>query len=71
MNAGRLLPFYGLLVGLTGMGAGSWHHWRQGMVDKRVIRALAIGSFPVTLLAVATLFRDLVTRAPMQCMAHA
>ncbi len=36
--------------------AGAWQHWRQGSVDVRVVRALAIGSLPATLLAVATLF---------------
>jgi uncharacterized protein len=36
--------------------AGSWQHWRQGTVDVRVVRALAIGSVPATLAAVATLF---------------
>ena len=36
--------------------AGAWQHWRQGSVDARVVRALAIGSVPATLVAVATLF---------------
>ena len=36
--------------------AGTWQHWRQGTVDMRVVRALAIGSVPATLAAVATLF---------------
>jgi uncharacterized membrane protein YfcA len=36
--------------------AGTWQHWRQGTVDIRVVRALAIGSIPATLVAVATLF---------------
>jgi uncharacterized membrane protein YfcA len=36
--------------------AGTWQHWRQGTVDVRVVRALAIGSVPATLVAVATLF---------------
>ena len=36
--------------------AGTWQHWRQGTVDVRVVRAMAIGSVPVTLVAVATLF---------------
>src|ERR671916_622251 len=36
--------------------AGTWQHWRQGTVDMRVVRALAIGSIPATLVAVATLF---------------
>ena len=34
---------------------GAWQHWRQGSVDLRVVRALAIGSVPATLVAVATL----------------
>ncbi|MGH2614865.1 MAG: sulfite exporter TauE/SafE family protein [Thermomicrobiales bacterium] len=36
--------------------AGAWQHWRQGTVDMRVVRAMAIGSVPATLVAVATLF---------------
>src|ERR687897_3414118 len=36
--------------------AGTWQHWRQGTVDMRVVSALAIGSIPATLVAVATLF---------------
>ena len=36
--------------------AGTWQHWRQGTVDLRVVRAMAIGSVPATLVAVATLF---------------
>src|ERR671916_246706 len=36
--------------------AGTWQHWRQGTVDVRVVRALAVGSIPATLVAVATLF---------------
>jgi uncharacterized membrane protein YfcA len=36
--------------------AGTWQHWRQGTVDMRVVRALAMGSVPATLVAVATLF---------------
>jgi uncharacterized membrane protein YfcA len=36
--------------------AGAWQHWRQGTVDMRVVRALAIGSVPATLVAVAMLF---------------
>jgi uncharacterized protein len=36
--------------------AGTWQHWRQGTVDVRVVRALAAGSVPATLAAVATLF---------------
>jgi uncharacterized membrane protein YfcA len=35
---------------------GTWQHWRQGTVDIRVVRALATGSIPATLVAVATLF---------------
>jgi uncharacterized membrane protein YfcA len=35
---------------------GAWQHWRQGTVDMRVVRALAIGSVPATILAVTTLF---------------
>ena len=34
---------------------GAWQHWRQGTVDLRVVRALAIGSVPATLTAVAVL----------------
>jgi len=36
--------------------AGTWQHWRQGTVEMRVVRALAMGSVPATLVAVATLF---------------
>ena len=36
--------------------AGTWQHWRQGTVDMRVVRAMAIGSVPATLVAVAVLF---------------
>jgi len=36
--------------------AGAWQHWRQGTVDARVVRGLAVGSVPATLVAVATLF---------------
>ena len=36
--------------------AGTWQHWRQGTVDIRVVRAMAIGSVPATLVAVALLF---------------
>lgn len=36
--------------------AGTWQHWRQGTVDVRVVRALAIGSVPATLVAVGVLF---------------
>lgn len=35
---------------------GAWQHWRQGTVDLRIVRALAIGSVPATLVAVATLY---------------
>ncbi len=37
--------------------AGTWQHWRQGTVDVRVVRALAIGSVPATLVAVGVLFQ--------------
>jgi len=36
--------------------AGTWQHWRQGTVDVRVVRALAIGSVPATLVAAMTLY---------------
>jgi uncharacterized membrane protein YfcA len=36
--------------------AGTWQHWRQGTVDLRVVRALAAGSVPATLVAVVILF---------------
>ena len=36
--------------------AGTWQHWRQGTVDIRVVRALAVGNVPATLVAVVTLF---------------
>lgn len=36
--------------------AGTWQHWRQGTVDSRVVRALALGSVPATLTAVGCLF---------------
>jgi hypothetical protein len=36
--------------------AGAWQHWRQGTVDVRVVRGLALGSIPATILAVALLF---------------
>ena len=36
--------------------AGTWQHWRQGTVDVRVVRSLAIGSVPATLVAVGVLF---------------
>ena len=35
--------------------AGAWQHWRQGTVDMRVVRGLAIGSVPATLVAVGLL----------------
>lgn len=35
--------------------AGTWQHWRQGTVDGRVVRALATGSVPATLVAVGAL----------------
>jgi uncharacterized protein len=35
--------------------AGAWQHWRQGTVDRRVVRYLALGSVPSTLFAVACL----------------
>lgn len=34
---------------------GGWQHWRQGTVDRRVVRDLAIGSIPASLLAVGVL----------------
>ena len=36
--------------------AGSWQHWRQGTVDRRVVGAMALGSLPATLVAVGLLF---------------
>ena len=30
--------------------AGAWQHWRQGTVDVRVVRALALGSIPATMI---------------------
>ncbi|MCC6315938.1 MAG: sulfite exporter TauE/SafE family protein [Thermomicrobiales bacterium] len=36
--------------------AGAWQHWRQGTVDIRVVRALAIGSMPASVIAVAVLY---------------
>jgi uncharacterized membrane protein YfcA len=36
--------------------AGAWQHWRQGSVDPRVVRTLAMGSVPATIVAVAILF---------------
>lgn len=35
---------------------GGWQHWRQGTVDLRVVRSLALGSVPATLVAVTTLY---------------
>lgn len=35
--------------------AGTWQHGRQGTIDWRVVRALAIGSVPATIVAVALL----------------
>ena len=35
--------------------AGTWQHWRQGTVDARVVRGLALGSLPATLVAVGLL----------------
>lgn len=35
--------------------AGAWQHLRKGTVDRRVVRDPALGSLPVTLLAVAIL----------------
>jgi uncharacterized protein len=34
---------------------GGWQHWRQGTVDRRVVRDLAMGSVPASLLAVGVL----------------
>lgn len=36
--------------------AGAWQHWRQGTVDMRVVRPLALGSVPATIVAVSMLF---------------
>lgn len=36
--------------------AGAWQHWRQGTVELRVVRALALGSIPATVTAVALLY---------------
>lgn len=36
--------------------AGAWQHWRQGTVEIRVVRALALGSLPATVVAVALLY---------------
>jgi uncharacterized membrane protein YfcA len=35
---------------------GAWQHWRQGTVDTRVVQALALGSVPATVVAVALLY---------------
>jgi hypothetical protein len=35
---------------------GGWQHWRQGTVDRRVMRDLATGSLPGSLLAVGVLW---------------
>jgi uncharacterized membrane protein YfcA len=35
---------------------GAWQHWRQGTVDVRVVKSLAIGSVPAALTAVLVLF---------------
>jgi hypothetical protein len=35
--------------------AGAWQHWRQGTVDMRIVRDLALGSLPGSLLAVAAM----------------
>jgi uncharacterized membrane protein YfcA len=35
---------------------GAWQHWRQGTVDMRVVKSLAIGSVPAALTAVFVLF---------------
>lgn len=34
---------------------GGWQHWRQGTVDLRLVRDLAIGSLPASILAVQVL----------------
>lgn len=34
---------------------GGWQHWRQGTVDRRIVRDLAIGSIPASLVAVGVL----------------
>ena len=36
--------------------AGAWQHWRQGTVNGRLIRSLAVGSVPSTVAAVGVLF---------------
>jgi uncharacterized membrane protein YfcA len=35
---------------------GAWQHWRQGTVEVRVVRALAFGSIPATIVAVSVLY---------------
>ena len=35
--------------------AGTWQHWRQGTVDARVVRGLAIGSLPASAVAIGLL----------------
>jgi uncharacterized membrane protein YfcA len=35
---------------------GAWQHWRQGTVELRVVKALALGSVPATIVAVAVLY---------------
>lgn len=35
--------------------AGAWQHWRQGTVDFRVVRDLALGSLPASLTAIGLL----------------
>ncbi len=35
--------------------AGTWQHWRQGTVEKRLVRDLALGSVPASLIAVQLL----------------
>ena len=34
---------------------GTWQHWRQGTVDSRVVRGLAIGSLPAAAVAIGLL----------------
>jgi len=35
--------------------AGTWQHWREGTVDTRVVRGLAAGSLPATVVAIVLL----------------
>lgn len=35
--------------------AGTWQHWRQGTVNSRVVRGLAAGSVPASLIAIVVL----------------